>query len=158
VESITTEQEQKAKTIRETYFDYAGNPTLGEEGFVTRVQMLNDKGRVISVAWLDVEGNPMNIAGETYCRVDYTYDKAGNINRERYYDAEGQPVRNAEGYAIIYREYDASNRVVYEKFYDVDGFAIAIDGGVVAYRYTYDAGGNLLTCTAYDYFDHEINP
>ena len=156
MESITTEQKQKAKTIRETYFDYAGNPALGGEGFVTRVQTLNDKGWVISVSWLDAEGNPMNIAGETYCRVDYTYDKAGNINRERYYDAEGQPVRNAKGYAIVYREYDASNRVTYEKFYDVDGFAIAIEGGVVAYRYTYDADGTQLTRTAYDYFDHEL--
>ena len=111
---------------------------------------------MISVSWLDAEENPMNLVGETYCRVDYTYDKAGNINRERYYDAEGNPVRCAKGYAIVYREYDASNRVVYEKYFDVDGFAIALEGGVVSYRYTYDADGNMLTRTAFDYFDHEI--
>ena len=128
---------------------------MGEEGFVTRVRQMN-KAKVISESWFDAAGNPMSIGDETYVRVDYTYDKAGNVNREKYFDAEGQPVRCRRGFAIVYREYDAMNRVIYEKFYDTDGFAIMLPEGAVSYRYAYDENGSLTDTIAYDYFDHEI--
>ena len=115
-----------------------------------------NKDKVISESWYDAEGNPMAIGEETYYRVDYTYDKAGNVNREKYYDAEGNAIRCLRGFAIVYREYDAYNRIIYEKFYDTDGFAIMLPEGAVSYRYTYDEDGNLQKTTAYDYFDHEI--
>ena len=115
-----------------------------------------NKDKVISEIWYDENGNPMPIRGDTYCRVDYTYHKSGNIKTEKYYDAENKPVRCLKGYAIIYREYDAMNRVVYEKFYDTDGFAIMLEEGAVSYRYEYDESGNLIKTTAYDYFDHEV--
>ncbi len=151
----TGEYAQRDDVITETYFDYLGNPVIGEEGFVTRIRQMS-KNRVISETWYDEKGDPMSVGGETYVRADYTYDKAGNVNREKYYDADGKPVRCLRGYAIIYREYDKLNRVIYEKFYDTDGFAIMLPEGAVSYRYTYDEEGNLQTTTAYDYFDHEV--
>ena len=141
--------------VTETWFDYLGNPVMCAEGYVTRIRQMS-KDKVISESWYDENGNPVSPGGETYCRVDYTYDKAGNVNREKYYDAEGKPVRCLGGYAIVYREFDAYNRVVYEKFYDTDGFAIMTAEGVVSYRYTYDDDGRMIQRTAYDYFDHEI--
>lgn len=110
--------------VRESYFDSMGNRVIGEEGFVTRVWIMN-KDKVITESWFDADGQPMTI-GDTYCRVEYTYDKIGNINREKYYDAEGKPIRCLAGYAIVYREFDEYNRIVYEKFYDTDGFAIRL--------------------------------
>ena len=112
--------------------------------------------KTISVSWLDENEQPMPAEGELYYRVDYTYDKMGNINREKYYDAEGNPVRCKRGYAIVYKEYDAYNRVVYEKFYDTDGFAIMLDDGAVSYRYQYNENGELIQTTKYDYGDHEV--
>ena len=147
--------EGSGNLITETWFDYLGNQVMGEDGFVTRIRQMS-KGKVISESWYDELGNPMSPGGETYCRVDYTYDKAGNVNREKYYDAEGNSICCLAGYAIVYREFDAYNRVVYEKFYDTDGFAIMIETGAVSYRYTYDDEGNMIQRTAYDYFDHEI--
>ena len=141
---------------RETYFDAAGNPTVGEEGFVTRLRTLNDKGKVLSEEWLDADNQVIPIGGDTYYRVEYTYDKAGNINRERYFDAEGNLVRNRRGFAILYREYDSYNRVIYEKFFDTNSFAVMIPEGAVSYRYTYDEDGNMISVTAYDYYDHPI--
>ena len=98
----------------------------------------------------------MNPTGDTYFRVDYTYDKAGNINREKYYDAEGKAVRCLKGYSIVYREYDSYRRVIYEKFYDTDGFAIMLEDGAVSYRYVYNEDGELIRTTKYDYGDHEV--
>ena len=141
--------------IRETYYDDEGNKVVGVSGFVTRVQTLSKK-KITSIAWLDENGMPMPLKGETYCRVEYTYDKAGNINREKYYGADGNPVRCSGGYAIVYREFDVYQQVVYEKFYDTDGFAVILPDGAVCYRYEYDEDGNMIRKTGYDYYDHEV--
>ena len=152
---MLAEETGDENVIRETWYDYTGNKTMGEDGFVTRVQTLS-KEKVISVAWLDENGEPMPLQGETYSKVEYTYDKAGNINREKYYGADGNPVRCSKGYAIVYREFDVYNQVVYEKFYDTDGFAIMLEDGAVSYRYEYDDAGNVIKKTKYDYYDHEV--
>ena len=117
-----------------------------------------NKNKLIAESWYDAQGEPMNPGEETYCRVEYTYDKAGNVNREKYYDAQGNPVRCRAGYAIVYREFDALNRVTYEKYFDTDGFAIQLENGAVSCRYAYDEEGNLVSTTLYDYFDHEVTP
>ena len=149
---MQTEEEQDI--IRETYFDYTGNPVMGEEGFVTREQILS-KDKVVSVRWFDVDGNPVPLKDETYCRVDYTYDR-DNINREKYYDAEGNPVRCKAGYAIVYREFDIENRVIYEKYFDTDGFAIMLEDGAVSRRFEYNEAGEIIKTTKYDYSDHVV--
>ena len=128
---------------------------MSEEGYVTRERLVSN-GKTITVRWFDAEGNPAPFGTEPYYRVDYTYDKAGNINREKYYDGEGNPVRCNDGYAIVYREYDAYNRLVYEKFYDTDGFAIMLEDGSVSRRYTYDDAGNRIGTRKYDYADKPV--
>ena len=105
---------------------------------------------------MDENEQPVPAEEDTYYRVEYTYDKMGNINREKYYDQDGQPIRCKAGYAIVYREYDKYNRIVYEKYYDTDGFAIMLEDGAVSHRYEYDEKGNLIKDTRYDYGDHEV--
>ena len=144
------------EAVTETYYDFSGKPVLGELGFVTRVRVMS-KDHIISERWYDENNELMTIGNETYCRVDYTYDQKGNINREKYYDKENLPVCCSAGYAIVYREFDGYNRVVYEKFYGTDGFAIKLADGTVAYRYQYDDNGVLLKKTRYDIADHEID-
>ena len=136
-------------------YDYAGKPVTGEEGFVSRERTLN-KGKVISERRFDAEGNPVLFSGETYYRIDFTYDKAGNINREKYYDREGNPVLCAAGYAIVYREYDVYNRIVYEKYFDTEGSAVRLADGAVSRRYQYDEDGRLLSTAKYDYSDKPV--
>ena len=140
--------------IRETWYDYEGNKVKGEDGYVTRLRTMNGS-KTTSVSWLDENGDPAPYGDEPYYRVVYTYDK-GNINREKYYDEDGNPVRCRAGYAIVYREFDAWNRVVYEKYYDTDGFAVMLEDGAVSHRYEYDDDGKLIKDTKYDYADHEV--
>ncbi len=151
----TDENPGESDVIRETYYDYAGKPVMGEEGFVSRERTLN-KGKVISERRFDAEGNPVLFSGETYYRIDFTYDKAGNINREKYFDREGNPVLCAAGYAIVYREYDVYNRVVYEKYFDTEGSAVRLADGAVSRQYQYDKNGRLLSITKYDYNDKPV--
>ena len=152
---LRTESTEEQNVRQETYYDYAGNKVKGEGGFVTRIQVMS-KDLVIAESWLDENGQPVPMGDEPYYKVEYTYDKMGNINREKYYDKDGQPIRCNDGYAIVYREYDAYNRVEYEKFYDTDGFAIMLDDGAVSYRYQYDDAGEMIKKTKYDYGDHEV--
>ncbi len=140
--------------IRETYYDYSGHKVKGEEGFVTRLRTMSGK-KTIAVMWRDENDNPVPYADEPYYQVVYTYDK-NNINREKYFDQNGQPVRCKAGYAIVYREFDTYDRMVYEKYFDTDGFAIMLEDGAVSRRYEYDDDGNLIKTTKYDYADHEV--
>ena len=140
--------------IRETYYDFNGEKVTGEEGFVTRLRVMSGN-KTIAVTWRDENDNPVPYGDDTYYQVTYTYDK-GNINREKYYDQYGNPIRCKAGYAIVYREFDVLNRVVYEKFYDTDGFAIMLEDGAVSYRYQYDDDGKIIKITKYDYGDHEV--
>ena len=141
--------------IRETYYDHEGRKVTGEGGFVTRLRTMSS-GKTIAVRWRDENDQPVPFADDTYYQVEYTYDKAGNINREKYYDENGAPVLCAGGYAIVYREYDKHNRVAYEKFYGTDGFATMLEDGAVSYRYEYNENGDLIKTTKYDYGDHEV--
>jgi len=148
-------REEDGENIRrESYYDTQGQVVVGEAGFATRVSKLS-KGKVIAVNWYDPEGKPMT-AGDTYCRIEYTYDQSGNINREKYYDENGSPILCKAGYAIVYREFDSYNRVAYEKYYDIDGFAIMLEDGSVSKRFEYDEDGKLIRTTKYDYSDHEV--
>ena len=152
---MQTEESEEETVIRETYYDYSGNKVKGEKGFITRLRVISGK-KTISVTWRDENDNPVPYGDDTYYRIEYTYDKAGNINREKYFDQNGNPVRCKAGYSIVYREFDAYNRVVYEKYYDTDGFAIMLEDGAVSHRYQYDDDGNLIKDTKYDYGDHEV--
>lgn len=141
------------KDVRwESYYDYEGNIVVGELGFARRKQTLN-KDKVISESWYDAEGNPSTRAGseyeDTYCTVEYTYDKMGNINREKYYDENGDLIRCLKGYTMVYREYDAYNRVIYEKWYETEE-------GTISFRYEYNEYGELISTRKYDWLDHEI--
>ena len=140
--------------IRETYYDFNGNKVKGEEGFVTRLRTMSQK-KTVSVSWRDENDNPVPYGDEPYYQVVYTYDK-NNINREKYYDLNGQPVLCNDGYAIVYREFDKFNRVIYEKYFGTDGFATELADGAVSHRYEYDDDGNLIRTTKYDYADHEV--
>ena len=137
-----------------SYDSYNGEKVTGEEGFVTRLRVMSGN-KTIAVTWRDENDNPVPYGDDTYYQVTYTYDK-GNINREKYYDQYGNPIRCKAGYAIVYREFDVLNRVVYEKFYDTDGFAIMLEDGAVSYRYQYDDDGKIIKITKYDYGDHEV--
>lgn len=152
---LRQEESEENNIIRETYYDRDGNKVMGEGGFVTRLRVISGK-KTIAVSWLDENGEAAPFGDEPYYRVEYTYDKRGNINREKYYDANGKPVRCLKGYSIVYREFDSYNRVVYEKFYDTDGFAIMLEDGAVSYRYVYDDDGKLIETTKYDYGDHVV--
>ena len=152
---LRTEETDEQNVRQQTYYDSTGNKVKGEGGFVTRVQVLS-KDLVIAESWLDEDGQPVPLGDEPYYRVEYTYDKMGNINREKFFDKDGQPIRCNKGYAIVYREYDEYNRVEYEKFYDTDGFAIMLDDGAVSYRYEYNDDGQLIKRTKFDYGDHEV--
>ena len=141
--------------LKQTYY-LGDTPIFGKEGFVTRIQTISKK-HVTSEIYLDENGERAPLGNEPYYRVEYTYDKSGNINRERYYDLDGNPVLCNEGYAIVYREYNARKQVVYEKFYGIDGFATKLEDGSSCCRYTYDDEGNLLYIKKYDYYDRLID-
>lgn len=146
---------EDGNVLRQTYYDALNNPVEGELGFVTRIQEYSDK-KVIAEYYLDASNNPVPAKGDVYYRVEYTYDKLGNINREKYYNNENEPVLSVKGYSIVYREYDEYQHIVYEKFYGTDGFAIIMPDGSVSHRYKYNQKDEITEIKKYDYYDHEI--
>ncbi len=79
------------------YYDEDGNPTQTANGQYGCCYEYDDKGREAVITSIDSEGSPM-VTGAGYATVKRAYDDVnGTVEREMYYDAEGNPARLKKG-------------------------------------------------------------
>lgn len=90
-------------------------------------QEFNEQGRLVWMAYY-LGGEPFTMAGG-YAAVERECDDARNVIREKYYDADDNPVTDKNGYEEIRREYNEKKQVAlyFEvgKEYDDNGLAIS---------------------------------
>ncbi len=100
---------------RAFYFDEEGNPapaTNGQYGFYYEY---DDQGREAVTTFIDSEGRPM-VAGAGYATVKRAYDDVnGTVEREMYYDAEGNPACLKKG------QYGMRFEGIYHIYLDANG-------------------------------------
>jgi len=76
---------------RAFFYDEDGNPAQGSYGQYGYYYEYDDQGRETVTTSIDPEGKPM-VTGAGYATVKRTYDDVnGTVEREMYYDAEGNP-------------------------------------------------------------------
>jgi len=85
----------------------------------------------------------------SYSRIDRTFDEAGNVASETYYDVDGNIAANAQGVVIVERRYDDQKRVIRYRYLDAEGQPMAVNG-VVEMEQGYDAAGNVNLEILYD--------
>ena len=82
---------------------------------------------VILKSFLDAEGR-LTVNTDGYARMERSYDDAGNVVREDYYDQTLSPAANKSGVVSVQREYDENKRVI-------SSVSIASGGTATIYLY-----------------------
>ena len=75
------------------------------------------------MTYLDTQGGMIPAYTDTWARVEYTYDEAGNMLSERYFDDAGMPVMKNAGYAAL--RYDGPE--AFKTYLDTQSRAVTPD-------------------------------
>ena len=144
---------KKKNQVTSIRYDHAdGTPATGPDGWFRCVKDRDDKGRLLSVKYYDVNSQ-MTDRGAGYAWEGYAYDGDSTVKVTRY-DLNGQPVTDAAGVATTVREMK-DDLVMKERFLDADGNRVNNGLGVAEIVYGYDANGALQSVS---YRDTEGSP
>lgn len=130
---------KKYQVISVRYDHADGKPATGPDGWHRCRTPRDDKGRVTSVSYYDVNDEPID-RGAGYAREEYTYE--GNNVKVIRYGLDGEVVADAAGVAVTVREMK-DDRIVKEYYLDKDGSRTANAAGVGETLYSYDHQGAL---------------
>lgn len=107
---------------RALFLDEAGNPAQSKYGHCGYEYEYDAQGREAVTTFIDSLGRPM-VAGTGYATVRRTYDDAGGaVEREMYFDGEGNPIRLSKGqYGVRFEGYnqvylDANGRDIFSPY------------------------------------------
>lgn len=129
------------------YFDENHNPTMTKYGYASFLIERNSLGQTLREETKDAKGN-LICANYNYAAAEYTYDTFGNIETISYFDENGKPCYNSDGYSIEKYEYENGN-LVSVKYYDHEGKPTDNTDGYHSCVYKYENGN----CTEYAYLD-----
>ena len=139
---------------RETVLDGEGHRILHPDGWCEHATVYNDLKQKVTERWFGLEDEPV-LFKNSYSRIDRTFDEAGNVASETYYDIDGNVGANAQGIITVERRYDDQKRVVWYRYVDAEGQPMAVNG-VWQMEQGYDENGNLNRETVLDGAGHRI--
>lgn len=132
---------------------YAGSnnePLCDGDRFFAREYTYDDKGRVVLVKGLDINGSPRNDRNGR-CAVSYEYDDDDNLIRLTTQNTAGQSVGGPDNCASVAYETDEWGNTTAERYYDAEGkAALRVSAGAYGYLHEFDERGNRITSTAID--------
>lgn len=119
--NIYNEQGKKEKVL---YYDELNNPICSIEGFGKKYEY-NEEGRIKQITYLDEFGNPM-ITDNGYAivlRSFYSSDgpENGKIEKEFYFDTQGEPIALRLGQYGIYHIYNEAGENTGLTYLDANG-------------------------------------
>lgn len=127
---LSTRRSDTADGYITDYIDANGVITLATDKGYATIQRVVEGGKTAEEYYFDEKGEPIKVSGY-YGRINlYEDDRCTQIT---YVDAEGQPMLNTSGYAIIKRDVDDRGRVLQEMYFDTEGDLVALSGGQGAY-------------------------
>lgn len=140
--TVSYAYDDRGRVVREFRTDTEGNGAADANGQAGTERAYDNRDHMTMERFLGTDGKPLNRADKGYAERRMRRDAEGNITEERYYDAAGQPVHCAAGYAAVKRTYE-EKRLKAESWYDTDGTAMTLGGGYAGRMWTYDGKGNV---------------
>ena len=174
----------RGKSIEERYFGLDNQPILSKAGYHLWKTSYDARGDPVESACFDTAERPVVDLDSGLHRISKVRDELGRIVEEAYFDPDGKPTLNKNGYHKFTARYDARGnlvektsfdlkgwrtvsdnsgvhrfdelgRVVLEAYYDPDGRPIVTKAGYHEYTARYDARGNQIE---WAYFDTKERP
>jgi len=101
------------------------------------------------------DGTPFTQSPDGYVITTKSYDAAGNVASQAYFDEKETPVMLPAGYQRVDKDYDDKKQVVRSSYFDASGTPAVINSGYASIRYVYDDAGNAIQES---YFGADGNP
>lgn len=92
--------------VRYGYYNTSGNLVTGPEGFAELLNDYDSRGHLVRTEYHGVDAKPYFMPNLRYAVIEHTVDSYGNQVESRSYDASGNPVICADGWAIKKSEYN----------------------------------------------------
>ena len=109
------------------------------------------RGNKIKIQYIGLDGNLMIRSDLGYAQADRTFDEMGRLIGEAYYDVDGEPKVNNEGYASYKESYDMNGNWVESKYYDAqEKLTRRWDTGYAVIRNEYDVFNQRIAQYYYD--------
>lgn len=138
--------------IKEMYLDENDYPVLynnGTDSYGSISIEPNETGLPLEMSYADENGNPTELASGV-SRMVCTYDEAGNITSQRFYNKNNEPAAIDGFYYETRMEYDQFNRQIREFYLDAEGNLTTSDGIIADFRMEYNLQGALTKLSFLD--------
>ena len=140
--------DDSGNVVSQSYFDAEGVPVLLSAGYHTIEKEYNQNKKPVKISYFDTNGK--RVAPKGYATIRLSYDDAGNIIMETYYDAEDRPITLAAGYAGFRKAYNEQNKVIRTEYLGENGELKALANGTAVLCNDYDDAGNMIFETYLD--------
>ncbi|HNY85201.1 MAG TPA: hypothetical protein PKN23_01795 [Candidatus Hydrogenedentes bacterium] len=138
--------------VRITYYAPDGQPCLHKDGNHGRVFVYDHLGNELECTYLGVDGKPVALSG--YATVRREYGPNGRVIRETYFNVDGKPCLNENGFHGMSMVYDdRGNKET--TLIGLDGKPLALSDGLAIVRQEYGPNGKVTRET---YFDTDGEP
>lgn len=136
----------------EHYYDVEGKPTKRSDGVYGRYNEY-ENGRNTVVVLLDENDQPLrNTSG--YAILKRTYyeegENKGKVDREFYFDENGNPIAASIGQFGLHNEYDSLGRTYLLTYLDADGQPMKTNRGYATVKRTFNTDNSIDTEMFYD--------
>ncbi len=148
-EARSTYDDQGNRT-GQSFFGADGKPTLCKDGY-SRIAMKYEQGRLVEQTHYDTQGRE-TLDKQGVFRLRMEYDSSGNETARAFFDVDGNPTLNSDGYARVEEIYDVGNPIE-ESYLGIAGKPTLTNGGFASVTRKYRWGSVIEQ----DHFDTEGN-
>jgi len=148
--------DDRGNPILVTFLDETGAP--GSLDYSAMAMTYDENGYLESRTFLDPEGKAVISASLNYAAIRYDNDESGNPLEVTYYDAQGNLLDNAYGYAKEIRKYDHRGRIIKHSYFRADGTAADYRGyGYASLETAYDDRGREISTSYFGSSGEPVN-
>jgi len=141
---VEYEYDEQGRYTREQYYDSTMTRVKNEQGRWAEQIFYDERGNMVRMESLDEQGQLC--VDETGCAIQTAeYTDEGYVCTTRKWDAQGDPVNNADDVCETQIRHDAQGRILQISFYDVDKQPVCSrESGYASYVNVLDASGRIV--------------
>lgn len=138
--------------IYEFHTDAEGNGVLDSTGKAGYEREVDSHGHIVMERYFGADGSAVKIY-KGYAEIRWVYD-GSNLVSFSFYDENGNPIKNKQGFFCVKRIYNKTGNVIEEKYYGTDETPIMMQYGYSEIRSEYNLGHKITEM----YYDTEGKP
>ncbi len=145
----------KGQNLYQISIDAAGRPMTDDAGNCGALSYYDANSNLTFLASFDTEGNLVDWKDWGFAARAYGRDRSGNNLSLSYYNADGSPGLNEDGFHRVEKVVDDRGNVIEYRYFGKNEEPVLLKEGHHIWRGSYDKAGSLVE---FAYFDAESRP